>query len=126
LRSVSLRFTPEELVEKLVALVPPPRANTVLYHGVFAPRHAWRAEVLPKKRSSPQRRDKLVRRTAPSSRWVSWAELLHRVFGLDGWACPLCGQQMVLRAVVLGPPATFRVLEGLARAARGPPAGCAA
>ena len=31
-----------ELVERLAALVPPPRKNQVLYHGVLAPRAAWR------------------------------------------------------------------------------------
>ena len=29
-------FTPIEFIEKLVALIPPPRANLVRYHGVFA------------------------------------------------------------------------------------------
>ena len=62
-------------MEKLVALVPPPRANTVHYHGVFAPRHAWRAEVLPKNRPAKETHDKLVRPQggAPRSRWVAWA-----------------------------------------------------
>jgi len=31
-------LTPQELVEKLAALVPPPRVNQVRYCGVFAPR----------------------------------------------------------------------------------------
>jgi len=30
-------FDPLELVEKVVALIPPPRANLLRYHGVFAP-----------------------------------------------------------------------------------------
>ena len=84
--------------------------------------------MLPGKRTGNTPRAKLVRaqQPAPRSRWVAWADLLHRVFGRDEWACPHCRQPMVLRAVVVGPPATFRVLEGLARAARGPPAGGAA
>jgi len=36
-------FTPMELMEKLAALVPAPRVNLVRYHGVLAPRSAWRA-----------------------------------------------------------------------------------
>jgi hypothetical protein len=40
-------FEPQELIEKLVALVPPPRFNLVRYHGVFAPRSAWRARIVP-------------------------------------------------------------------------------
>ena len=49
-----------------------------------------------------------------------WAELLWHSFGVDGWACPNCGAHMSLRAVVIHPPATTRVLEGLG--GRGPPA----
>jgi Putative transposase len=30
-------FTPQELVEKLAALVPPPRFHLVRYHGVLGP-----------------------------------------------------------------------------------------
>src|SRR5688572_15801851 len=34
-------FSPLELLEKLVALVPKPRANTVRYHGVLGPAAKW-------------------------------------------------------------------------------------
>jgi hypothetical protein len=43
----ALVFSPSELVERLVALVPPPRANQVIYRGVLAANAAWRAEVVP-------------------------------------------------------------------------------
>jgi hypothetical protein len=39
-------FEPLELVEKLVALVPAPRAHSVRYHGVLAPAAAHRARVV--------------------------------------------------------------------------------
>ena len=45
-------FTPMELIEKLAALVPAPRVNLVRYHGVLAPRSAWRAAVVPAVRES--------------------------------------------------------------------------
>ena len=40
-------FEPLELMEKLAALVPIPRANLVRYHGVLAPASTWRAAVVP-------------------------------------------------------------------------------
>jgi hypothetical protein len=40
-------FEPLELMEKLAALVPIPRANLVRYHGVLAPASKWRAAVVP-------------------------------------------------------------------------------
>lgn len=43
-------FEPLEFVEKLDALVPPPRFNLVRYHGVFAPAARSRPQVAP---SSP-------------------------------------------------------------------------
>jgi len=39
-------FTHHELIEKLIALVPPPRANLIHYDGVFAPRHHLRSAVV--------------------------------------------------------------------------------
>jgi hypothetical protein len=48
-----------------------------------------------------------------------WAELLWNSFGVDGWACFQCGEHMSLRAVVIHPPATTKVLQGLG--GRGPP-----
>ena len=41
-----LEFSPIELLEKLAALVPPPRVNQILYHGVLAPRAKWRQEIV--------------------------------------------------------------------------------
>ena len=38
----AIRFEPSELLEKLAALVPRPRANLLLYHGAFAARGCWR------------------------------------------------------------------------------------
>ena len=40
-------LSPEELLEKLAALVPPPRLNLVRYHGVLAPNAADRAQIVP-------------------------------------------------------------------------------
>ena len=40
-------FESQELLEKLVSLVPPPRAHQVRYHGVLAPCASRRASVIP-------------------------------------------------------------------------------
>lgn len=40
-------FTPQELVEKLAALVPPPRFHLVRYHGVLGPCASERDRVVP-------------------------------------------------------------------------------
>ena len=38
-------FSPLELVERLIALIPPPRANQVVYRGVLAGNATWRAGI---------------------------------------------------------------------------------
>ena len=42
-----LVFEPRAFLSRLAVLVPRPRVNLVLYHGVLAPRAAWRREVVP-------------------------------------------------------------------------------
>ena len=50
--TTQLLFDPVELLERLAVLVPRPRVNLILYHGVLAPRAAWRSQVVPRA-SSP-------------------------------------------------------------------------
>ena len=69
----TLVFSPSELVERLVALVPPPRANQVIYRGVVAANAAWRAEVVPSPPPEPPdaakaRRAKRLTRHPPRDR----------------------------------------------------------
>ena len=122
--TTALELSRLELVERLVALVPPPRANQVHYHGVLASRSRLRARVRPtppkaKKRPATVGK-RLSKRPQGRSRWRAWSSLLWRVFGVVGFGCPKCGHAMQLRTVVM-PPATLRVLASLARSGRGPP-----
>ncbi len=41
-----LVFDPVEFLGRLAVLVPRPRINLILYHGVLGPRAAWRADVI--------------------------------------------------------------------------------
>jgi hypothetical protein len=130
----AIELSPLELAEKLAAIVPPPRANQVLYHGVLAGNAAWRKEVVPRAASSTEAERearlslRLVKKDGkgrcagplPAAGAFCWAELLKRVFAVDGWACPSCGERMRLRAVVDGGGTPTRILTGLLRG-RGPP-----
>jgi hypothetical protein len=92
----------------------------VLYHGVLAPHHRWRAEVVPKPPRPKAARERLSRGKG-NPRWLAWSELLWRVFRVDGWACPLCARPMRLRAVVDDPSATVRILDAFRRGRDPPP-----
>jgi hypothetical protein len=112
-----------------VAQVPPPRAHSVLYGGVLAARSKLRVLVVPPKAKGEEPGMpvlRLTRQPVPGSRWVPWATLLEKTFGVDPTLCPHCNVPMRLRAVVMA-PATIDVLASLDRsvkavdAPRGPP-----
>ena len=50
---------------------------------------------------------------------TSWAYLLKRVFDVEGFACPQCGEGMILRAVFVRPPLSMTILASMNW--RGPP-----
>ena len=112
----ALVFSPSELVERLVALVPPPRANQVIYRGLLAANAAWRAELFPSpppespETAKARRAKRLTRhpRMRLAGERPSWNDLLERVFRVDGFACPGCGGALALRCVVVNLPATRR------------------
>jgi putative transposase/transposase-like zinc-binding protein len=61
-------FEPLEMMEKLAALVPPPRIHQVRYHGVLGPAAPGRGLIVPSVLSRPAVRSALPqRRMAPSS-----------------------------------------------------------
>lgn len=88
-------FDPIELVEKLVALIPPPRANLLRYHGVLAPNAKARKHIVPaqNKDSNQKNSNRTKNRT--------WSELMKRVFGFDVLKCPSCGAKMKVISTLL-------------------------
>ncbi len=87
----ALVFSPSELFERLVALVPPPRANQVIYRGVVAANAAWRAEVVPRpppespEAAKARRAKRLTRhpRMRLAGERPSWSDLLERKHAAD-------------------------------------------
>lgn len=128
----AIDLTPLEFVARLAAIIPPPRANQVLYGGVLAGNAEWRREVVPRVPTSTEAERaeraalRLVKAEARGGRSeraeqrLCWAELLRRVFRVEGWQCPHCRQPMRLRSIVIREPATTQVLAGLLKAT-GPP-----
>ena len=104
-----LLLSATELLEKLSALVPPPRVNLVRYHGVLAPHAKNRSEVVPKKPDEEE-----LRKTRGSIKnRILWAALLARTFGLKMEICPDCGGRMKIIAVVTDPVSVKTYLEGV-------------
>jgi len=118
-------FEPLELVERLAAIVPPPRVHTVRYHGVLAPRAEGRRQVVPAKTPADGEANEEKDDSGPCGhapkRWAGWATLVRRVFAVDVLECPTCGGKMKILATIHPPKATTAILESLGLSSRPPP-----
>jgi hypothetical protein len=92
--TMGIKLSPLELIEKLAALVPPPRAHLVHYSGCLAPNRKFRAQVIP---SPPQQGAGSEEAKTKAPYW-SWARLLGRVFDLDMALWRLCRRLLPLPA----------------------------
>lgn len=111
-----IKLSPSELIEKLIALIPPRSSPLVRYGGVFAPNFKRRDEIILK----PGRRKKKVSRGSESSKEKpakssvgvgGWARLLRRVFSIDVSSCPRCGKGLEIVSAVVDPAQIRRYLE---------------
>ena len=120
-------FEPLVFLERLAALVPPPRMQMPTYHGVLAPGASWRDDVVPKVARSPstygegappEQDSEVVPR--PPHRYL-WAELMRRVFGLDVLLCRKCRTHRRLIALITERPVIVAILAHLGLDADPPP-----
>lgn len=128
-RTIALRFTPEQLVARLAALIPRPGKSLIQYHGVLAPGAHGRAEVVPRLRAVADEvpgRGSTAHVSRPrSGRHLVRDELLRRVFEINVLQCPTGGGRLRLVSVILEGLSARRYLTGASRvselAARPPP-----
>ena len=99
---------PLTFIGRLAALVPPPRAHLLTYHGVLAPASSWRDAIVP----DPPAARRANGRADEGSRYL-WAELMRRVLGIDVLRCPACGRQRKLIALIMAPAVIERILTHL-------------
>ena len=93
--TTSILLSPLELIEKLSALVPPPRVNQVRYHGVLAPHAKDRDKIVPATEQAEEEvTDDNEDAAAPRKYRLTWAALLARVFKISADVCSHCGGKM--------------------------------
>jgi hypothetical protein len=127
-----LRLTPLELIERLAALIPPPRIHRHRYHGVLAPNAPLRAQVtalapqppapLPEAAHAPHA-------PARSPARYLWAALLARIYEILPLLCPYCAGPVRIIAFLTEPASVNALLSHLGEPtaapevapARGPP-----
>lgn len=115
----SIILTPMEFLERLVAIVPPPRKNLIRYAGVFAPNSHLRQKIVPKQENSPGEKPEDGKHPTTRKYWA-WAKLLARVFEIDILECPRCKSQMQTIAFITDPKAIRDILTSL-KMATAPP-----
>jgi len=142
--SVSLILTPMELLDRLAALIPPPRRHRHRYVGVLAPNAPLRAAVTalarpegdesipaavvpPPEQAQPTENEvETPRRKAAR---YTWALLLARIYEVFPLLCPHCGGEMRIIAFITEASAIHDILGHLGEPtspprlmpARGPP-----
>lgn len=122
-----LRLTPLELIDRIAALVPPPRTHRHRYFGVLAPNSPLRAAVtalatpvqaaVPATTSHTATTGEGLPGLVPADKATSptpvpepvqpkraahylWAALIARIYEVFPLVCPLCGGQMRILAFI--------------------------
>jgi hypothetical protein len=127
-------YEPLEMIERLAALVPPPKFNRIRYSGVLAPTATFRPMVVPQPEISVPLRHagcpaampktesgKAGEQRGGRARNYAWAQLMARVFELDVLACPRCGGRMRMLAAIDSPDVIRKILSCLGIPTRPPP-----
>jgi hypothetical protein len=96
--TTGIKLSPLELLEKLAAIVPLPRAHLVRYAGCLAPHGKLRAAIIP----TPRQQGVDGEKTKTGTPYWSWPRLLGRVFDLDMGTCPFCrrGSLRIIAAIL--------------------------
>jgi len=127
-------LSPLQLLERLVAFVPPPRMHRHRYHGVLAPHAGLRPAVVAIGRAPaetpllvdaetprpvPGDLDEPPRSASPAR--IRWAVLLARIYEVLPLLCPACGGSMTILAFLTDPPVLSAILLHLDLPHRPPP-----
>jgi hypothetical protein len=132
-----IELTPFEFLDRLAALIPPPRRHRHRYHGVFAPNHPLRPAVtaaavgnIGKQRKAKKGEHAGDLATAGSgccgsagtivakpchhdTSRIAWAKLLARVGEEFPLACPNCGGDIRLISFITDPGPIGKILTHL-------------
>jgi hypothetical protein len=120
-----LVLTPLELIDKIAALIPPPRTHRHRYYGVLAPNSPMRAAVTASA-PMPVIVPLQVEATAadvPPRRAAShylWAMLLARIYEALPLVCPICQAQMRIIAFITDTGTVRKILDHIGESAQPP------
>ncbi|MBP9708682.1 MAG: transposase [Oligoflexales bacterium] len=107
-----LLLSPTAFMEKLMALIPPPKNHLVRWGGVLASNSPFRREITlkPKIKKGFQFHDESEPRQLKNR---SWSRMLAQVFKIDVTKCDACGSDMVAICSVMERTSVQRYLRHL-------------
>ena len=109
-----LLFSFGEFIEKLVALIPPPRSHLVRWAGVLAPNSPYRKDITlkPQIKKGFQFQDENDKESQVLKRKNnSWSKMLAKVFKIDVSKCTECNGEMRAICSVIEPSSVQRYLK---------------
>ena len=125
-----------DALERLAALIPPPRVHRHRYHGVLAPNSPWRPKVTAQAAQASQcvaaqpadspstepRSDKpsTAHSHRRSARYL-WARLLARIYEVFPLLCVHCGAELRFVAFATETAPLTRILQHIGEPAKPPP-----
>ncbi len=108
----SIQLDPLEFLDKIAALIPPPRRHRHHYHGAFAPNSPLRRSIstaaiqTPIKIAPPALQGAAQKTTKVS---FTWAKLIARIYEVDPLLCT-CGKEIKITKIVTNPTEIWRIL----------------
>lgn len=111
-KGVTLVLTAEQLVRRLLWLIPPAKFHLTSFHGLLSSHAASRAAVLPRQQppAAPATGAPAVK--AKKGPRLDWATLHARTWGVDVWLCP-CGGKRKVTALVTSRRTAEEILRNL-------------
>ena len=103
-------------MEKLAALVPPPRIHMIRFHGILAPHAKLRSKVSRSRKVIKDGSGKNIKKEnsldTPGVKdyKMTWAKMLKRVFNVDVETCSHCGGKTKIIGPVLERSAIRKIL----------------
>jgi len=122
-KGVTLVLSSDQLVRRLLWLIPPARFHLTSFHGVLSSHAAARASVMPTPSSPAQPPAPPVTggpAAKPKRPRLDWAALHARTWGVDVWQCP-CGGKRKVMAIVTSRRTAEEILRNLGLLPAPPP-----
>ena len=116
-------FSPMGFIEKLASMIPPPYKHQVNYYGCLSSHSKLRPEIVGCSAAESNGQDDSLQEGRYSDgvevesedglapRYIPWAELLKRTFGIDLTVCPCCGGNVRVIAAIMEADAISKILE---------------